>query len=335
MVINVKVLPGLSAVIGIALVTQLIANSAFFQARGLSALSLAVLIGIAFNMLSGLAERPQNHSGIALAKGPILRLGIILFGLKITFSEISEVGLHGFLLDLLILLSTFSLALWLGKKWLKMDTDCVILIGAGSSICGAAAIMASQNILKAHPEHVCASIASVVIFGTLAMFFYPVFYPYLGFSEQEFGLYAGATVHEVAQVVVVGTSVGETAGHFAVIEKMLRVMLLAPFLLVLAYWLQKKRHATHKGADSRFNFPWFALGFVALAGLNTVLEIPAEIKHVLFSLDDLLLTVAMAALGLTTSLGAIKNAGAKPLLLGLILSLHLCLSGGVLQAVFR
>src|SRR5690606_32374158 len=139
-----------------------------------------------------------------------------------------------------------------------------MLIGAGSAICGAAAVIAAEPVVRAQPHKVSVAVATVVVFGTLGMFLYPWLYPYLGLGEHAFGVYAGSTIHEVAQVVVAGRAVGEAAGSAAVIEKMLRVMLLAPFLLLLSSRLSREANAG-SGEKAGIVIPWFAVLFVAVA----------------------------------------------------------------------
>jgi uncharacterized integral membrane protein (TIGR00698 family) len=168
----------------------------------------------------------------------------------------------------------------------------------------------------------------VVIFGTLGMFIYPLMYPYLGLSETGYGLYAGSTIHEVAQVVVAGRSVSEHAAAFAVIEKMLRVMMLAPFLVTLSAWFA--RTGAPRASRPAIAIPWFALGFVVLAGLRSLDVLPAATIAAANGLDICVLAVAMAALGLTTRLSAMKAAGLAPLGLGAALFAWLVVGGGAI-----
>jgi len=299
---------------------------------GLSALTLAILIG----MLLGNTLYPTWHhrcdSGVLFAKQHLLRLGIILYGFHLTFSQIADVGVSGIAIDVLTLSSTFLLACFLGQKVFGLDKKTSWLIGAGSSICGAAAVLATEPVVKAEASKVTVAVATVVIFGTLAIFIYPALYPLVGhwFSPETYGIWVGSTVHEVAQVVAAGHAISPETENAAVIAKMLRVMMLAPFLLLLAARI--KQLSPQQGAEkSKLTIPWFALGFVAVAVFNSFHLLPASMVNMLNTLDTLLLAMAMAALGLTTHISALKNAGAKPLVMGLILFVWLIVGGGAIN----
>ncbi|WP_442965355.1 YeiH family protein, partial [Pseudomonas sp. CGJS7] len=309
--------PGLALVAAIAAVAMGLAGLPALQGAGLSALTLAIVLGIVFGNTAFAAIAPRVGSGVDFSKTLLLRAGIVLYGFRVTFQEIAGIGWAGLAIDVVVVASVFGLATWLGTRWLKLDRETSMLIGAGSAICGAAAVMATEPVLRAQAHKVSVAVATVVVFGTIGMFVYPWLYPYLGLSEHAYGVYAGSTIHEVAQVVVAGRAVGESAASAAVIEKMLRVMLLAPFLLVLSARLGAPAGAG--GARSKIVIPWFALLFVAVSGINSLHLLPAAWKTAIVQLDTVLLAMAMAALGLRTQVGAIKQAGAKPMLLAAIL----------------
>ncbi|EKY3222997.1 YeiH family putative sulfate export transporter [Cronobacter dublinensis] len=299
---------------------------------GFSALTLAILGG----MILGNTLYPKVHThcdgGVLFAKQHLLRLGIILYGFRLTFWQIADVGASGVLVDVLTLASTFTLACWLGQKVFKLDRETSWLIGAGSSICGAAAVLATEPVVKAQASKVTVAVATVVIFGTLAIFVYPLLWPRLApwFNEQTFGVYIGSTVHEVAQVVAAGHAVSPDTENAAVIAKMLRVMMLAPFLLLLAG--RVKQLAPRGGEQAgKITIPWFALFFIAVAAFNSLHLLPASVVQALVTLDTVLLAMAMAALGLTTHVSALKNAGVRPLLMALVLFVWLIVGGGAIN----
>jgi uncharacterized integral membrane protein (TIGR00698 family) len=327
-------LPGLLLVLLLAGLAMLAANWPLFSQLGLSALTLAIVGG----MLLGNTLYPRlathSHHGVTFAKGQILRLGIILFGFKLTFQDIAAVGLTGILIDACVLTSTFALAYWLGRRKLGLDEHSVILIGAGSSICGAAAILATEPVVKAHAEKVAVAVATVVVFGTLAMFLYPLLFSLtqaLGVSEFAYGVFTGSTVHEVAQAVAAGRAVSEQAANSAVITKMIRVMMLAPFLVILSAWLGR-RHQSGSTEARPITIPWFALGFLAMAGFNSLHWLPQAWVAQLIALDNLLLAMAMGALGLTTHISAIRRAGSKPMLLASALFGWLLVGGTLINS---
>lgn len=320
--------PGLILVLAIALAGIGLSNIPWAKTTGLSALTLAIVLGIALGNTAFPSIAPRTGTGVDYAKGMLLRAGIVLYGFRVTFQDVMGVGLAGVVTDVIVVAGVFCAATWIGTRVLKLDRDTAMLIGAGSAICGAAAVLAAEPVIRAPAHKVSVAVATVVVFGTLGMFLYPWMYPYLGLDAHAYGVYAGSTIHEVAQVVVAGRAVSEQAGAAAVIEKMLRVMLLAPLLLVLGAWLRRGRKGAARDATP-LTIPWFAILFVVVAGFNSLHLLSKPIVDALLMLDTLLLAMAMAALGLRTHWGSIKQAGAKPLLLAWILWV-LLIGGGYL-----
>ncbi|WP_428241065.1 YeiH family protein [Gynuella sp.] len=305
-------LPGVVLVTILAVICLTVSAQPWFRQYGISALSLGILVGLILGNTWYPRFAGQLDSGTDVAKGSILRVAIILYGLKISFQQIAEVGFDGVLTALLMMLTTFSLTLFLGVRIFKLDRQTAILIGAGSSICGAAAVLATESVIRAKSNQASVAVATVVIFGTLAMFVYPMIYTRLGLAPWQFGIYVGSTIHEVAQVLVVGNSAGELAAASAIIEKMSRVMMLAPFLLILSMHQSRQSHQDHPG---RITIPWFAILFVAVSGIHSLISLPIWLNRFLLGLDNLLLTMAMIGLGLKTHLRAVREAGLKPILL--------------------
>ena len=307
---------------------------------GLSSLTLAILIGMVLGntVYPNLAERLSV--GVAFAKGQILRLAIMFYGFKLTLTQVSSVGLSAVMSDALVLTSTFLLTYWIGTRWLKVDKQTTLLIGSGASICGAAAVIAAEPVVKAEAHKVTIAVATVVVFGTVAMLLYPFLY-HLGWLQpwlnaQQYGIYTGSTIHEVAQVVVAGNAVSPEVGDTAVVTKMIRVMMLAPFLLILSFALTKGSSDNGKKPSfinrvQQVKVPWFAFIFIAIVLLHTWVPMSASFERSMVMLDDVLLTMAMFALGLTTHLGAIKQAGVKPLILGAIMFAWLIVGGGLIN----
>ncbi|MEG2828643.1 MAG: YeiH family putative sulfate export transporter, partial [Edwardsiella sp. (in: enterobacteria)] len=278
--------------------------------------------------------------GVHLAKQKFLRLGIILYGFRLTFQQIADVGLTGIVTDALTLSSTFLLALWLGRKVFGMDKQTVMLIGAGSSICGAAAVMATEPVVKADASKVSVAVSTVVIFGTIAIFLYPwlyqlnAHYQWVAMTQESFGIYIGSTVHEVAQVVAAGRAISDDTGNAAVIAKMIRVMMLAPFLLILSSTLSRGA-GNASGKKAPITIPWFAVIFILVAGVNSFNLLPGALVHALITLDTILLAMAMAALGLTTHISAIRQAGIRPIILASLLFAWLIIGGGAINVVIQ
>ncbi len=333
--VTLRPLPGILLTTAIATGTLLLSQLPQIAALGLGALTLAILAGIIIGNLLLPHFTASCADGVTFSKHYLLRGGIILYGFNLTFQQISAIGYQGLLTDIIMLSSTFLLTCLAGLYWLKLDRQTVWLIGAGSSICGAAAVLATGPVIKANASSVAVAVATVVIFGTSAIFIYPllwqVIHPLLpGLSAAQFGIYTGSTLHEVAQVVAAGHSISPDAENNAVIAKMLRVMMLAPFLLLLGQWM--KRTTPHlAGQPGRICFPWFALIFILVACFNSFHLLPASLLAQVHRADNLMLAMAMAALGLTTKAGQLKNAGLKPLLLGLVVFLWLIIGGGLVN----
>lgn len=307
---------------------------------GLSSLTLAILLGMVLGNTVYPNFSDQLSAGVSFAKGQILRLAIIFYGFKLTLTQVASVGMPAVMTDALILTSTFLITYWLGTKWLKVDKQTTLLIGSGASICGAAAVIAAEPVVKAEAHKVTIAVATVVVFGTIAMLLYPFLYqlgwlqPWL--NAQQYGIYTGSTIHEVAQVVVAGNAVSTEVGNTAVVTKMIRVMMLAPFLLILSFALTKT--SSDNGEKPSFinrvqqvKVPWFAFIFILVVVLHTWIPITASFEHSMVMLDDVLLTMAMFALGLTTHMSAIKQAGVKPLILGAIMFTWLIIGGGLIN----
>lgn len=331
-----RFLPGLALSALIGGVALWLGNVPALAGAGFSALTLAILIGMLIGNSVWPRIREQCDDGILFAKQHLLRLGIILYGLRLTFAQIAQVGVSGILIDILTLCSVFLLACFLGQRVFGLDKQTSWLIGAGSSICGAAAVLATAPVVKAESGKVTVAVATVVIFGTIAIFLYPALYPLLArwFSPENYGIYIGSTVHEVAQVVAAGHAIAPEAENAAVITKMLRVMLLAPFLLLLSAWVKPPAGANGK-QESKIIIPWFAVLFILVAAFNSFHLLPASVVEALVILDTLLLAMAMAALGLTTHVSALKRAGAKPLLMALVLFAWLIAGGGMINLLIH
>ena len=335
-------LPGMALAAAIALAAIQLGNLGWLQAHGISALTMAIVLGLLIGNTVYPRMAASNAQGVQFSKQTLLRLGIVLYGIRLTFQDIQHVGIGGVIIDSIVVCSTFALAWFLGTRLLGLDRKTAMLIGAGSSICGAAAVMATEPVVRGRADQVTVAVSTVVVFGTIAIFLYPALYhlSFLGIrSPAAYGLFAGSTIHEVAQVVAAGRAIGEQAAATAVITKMVRVMLLAPFLLGLSVYLAREPQPRQSAASSssdvatneggaRITIPWFALGFVAVTALNSLVTLPAHLTAVATSFDTFVLAMAMAALGLTTHFSAIRNAGIRPLALAGILFAWL-IAGGV------
>ena len=307
---------------------------------GLSALPLAIVIGMLYGHFSVRVEDKRDQQFSTFCKQKLLRAGIVLFGFGLSFQQIIAVGWQAVVIDLVVICTIFTVGTFVGIKVLKLHRDVAILTAAGSAICGAAAILATESVLKPKQEHITIAIATVVLFGTLAMFSYPFIYQWVDMSDQSFGIYIGSTAHEVAQAVAAGQSINGETMQTAVVVKLIRVMMLAPFILMLSSVLCRisNRNASNsadKGAQrekSVITIPWFVFGFMATAMINSVIFLPESLIAVLSFASQFSLAMAMAALGAQTQWVTIKKAGPKPLILALLLFIMLIFGGFFLNS---
>ena len=330
-------LSGILFVAIFAAAATMIADISVIKNLGISPLVVGIVLGIFY------ANTLHNHlplaweSGITFSGKKILRFAIVFYGFRITFQQIAEVGLQGFMVSLLMLSSTMLLGIWFGMKFFKLDKDTAILTASGASVCGAAAVLATEPVLKSEEYKTAVAVSMVVLFGTISMFLYPVLYaaiiqPATGFlhmAPSTFGMYVGGTIHEVAQVVAVPASIpgaGPEMANTAVIVKMTRVIMIAPMLIVLGLVLSAMAKKTGgAGAKIKLVIPWFAVYFIGMAGVNSLINIytataPMEtasmIKGLIDNLniiDTFLLTMAMTALGMGTRFAKFKGLGLAPI----------------------
>lgn len=295
-------------------------------AAGISPLIIGIGLGVLFAH-TGRDYLPEQCSpGIVFSAKTVLRIAILLYGFRITYQDIAEVGVAAFVVSSVMMASTWAIGTWTGMRWFKLDRDTALLNSAGSAVCGAAAVVAVESVLRAEPYKAAVAIGTVVCFGTLGMVVIPTLHGSHWFElpPQAWGIFVGSTVHEVAQVVAVGHLLGESAADGAVIVKMTRVMLLAPALLVLAWWLGRAaRQVATNPQGGAVPLPWFAIGFLLVTGVNSMQILPATWVALALQLDTFLLTMAMVALGMETHFAKIKRAGAAPIYHGLFLFMWL------------
>lgn len=305
------------------------------KALSISPLIIGIVLGMAY------ANSLRNHlpatwgPGIKFCSKSILRLGIILYGFRLTFQDVVAVGLPGIVIDCIIVAVTILGGVMVGK-WLKMDSDIALLTSIGSGICGAAAVLGAEATIKTQPYKTAVAVATVVIFGTLSMFLYPIGYRagIIDLTPDQMGIFSGATLHEVAHAVGAGNAMGDEIANVAIITKMIRVMLLVPVLLILGWWAAASARSSKDNAEKRgkgkVQVPWFAFGFLLVIGFNSLNLLPAPVVGWINDFDTFLLTMAMAALGAETSFDKFKQAGAKPFVLAAILYVWLLFGGYLL-----
>lgn len=299
----------------------------------IKALSLSPLvIGIILGMLYANSLRSHLPAtwvpGIQFSSKKLLRLGIILYGFRLSFQDVAAVGTAGIVVDAIIVTLTIFIGVFL-TRLLKMDKELGLLTSIGSAICGAAAVLGAEAAIKTQPYKTAVAVATVVIFGTLSMFLYPIAYRagIIPLTPEEMGIYSGATLHEVAHAVGAGNAMGSDIGSIAIIVKMIRVMMLVPVLLVLGWMVSKGKFGKQDGQKGKVQIPWFAIWFLVMIAVNSIIPIPESVLSVIEYIDTFLLTMAMTALGAETSIDKFRKAGAKPFMLAGMLYIWLIFGG--------
>lgn len=306
-----------------------IGDMAFVKSLSLSPMIVGIILGMLYaNSLRN--NLPETWvPGIKFCSKRVLRIGIILYGFRLTFQDVTAVGFPAICIDAIVVVVTICGGMLIGRL-LKMDKDISLLTSVGSSICGAAAVLGAESAIKAKPYKTAVAVSTVVIFGTTAMFLYPILYRngVFALSPEEMGIYTGATVHEVAHVVGAGNAMGDDVSTTAIIVKMIRVMMLVPVLLVISYFVARKALSRGNGTQKgTVDIPWFAILFLVVIGFNSFNLLPAGVVDWINTFDTFLLTMAMTALGAETSIDKFRKAGAKPFVLALILFVWLIFGG--------
>ena len=279
----------------------------------LSPMIVAIALGVTMGNLVGVPDAAR--AGLTFAMRRLLRVAIVLLGLQLTVAQVIAVGAGGLATIVATLVATFLFTTWFGRV-LGVERGLTQLIAAGTSICGASAVMAANTVTRASDEDVTYAVACVTLFGTIAMVAYPLLPGLLNLDPLAYGLWTGASIHEIAQVVGASFAQGQAAGEFGAVAKLARVMMLAP--VVVALGLIAARSLGDKGAPrAAVPTPWFVVGFVALVILNSVVAIPAEVKSLAAPVTTFLLTVALAAMGVGANISKLRARGVRPLALGL------------------
>ncbi len=306
-----------------------IAEFDFVRKLSFSPLIVGILLGMVY------ANSLRNHlpetwvPGIRFCSKQLLRLGIVLYGFRLTFAQVAAIGLPAIAVDAVVVVATLLLGVALGRL-MKMDADTALMTATGSSICGAAAVLGAEGVVRCEPHKTAVAVSTVVIFGTVSMFLYPALWRsgLLALTPEQMAVYTGSTLHEVAHVVGAGNAMGPEIADAATITKMIRVMMLAPVLLVMSFFAARRGTAADAAGTKRtIAVPWFAFGFLSVIGFNSFDLLPQAVVAGINEFDTFLLTMAMTALGTETSFAKFRQAGARPFLLAGLLYVWL-LAGG-------
>jgi uncharacterized integral membrane protein (TIGR00698 family) len=333
-------LPGLALVTVVAIVSRLLYGIIpwDFARKAMSEVLIAVLLGLVIRNAIGVSKNMEP--GIKFALQRVLRLGIILLGLRLSLQAVVKTGLSALLLVLLCITVALTLAYLAGRVF-KIPSRLAALIGVGTAICGNSAIIATAPVIEAKDEDVSFAVATITLFGTLAIVVYPLVGRALGLTDGAFGVWAGAAVNDTSQVVATGSAFSEAARDVATVVKLTRNTLMAPLIVLIGvlYSRAGQRQLTGKAADAtRLSpgklVPWFVLGFLGMAVLRTLgvaagvlpqstsnppanLKAAAEALAFLDEVAKFAILMALSGIGLGTKIEDMRKMGLKPFVVGL------------------
>ena len=320
-----KVLPGLALAVGVAVIATAI--SRFVPLVGSAVLGMvigAVLSGV-------IRSAVLLRSGIGFASRFVLQLSVVILGTQLSVAQAARVGLE----SLPVMIGTLAiclLAAWLLGRALGVVGDLRTLVGVGTGICGASAIAATAPVIGAVSTDVAYAISTIFLFNVTAVIVFPMIGHLLGMSQQAFGLFAGTAVNDTSSVVAASATYGPQAANHGVVVKLVRTLMIIPITVGLAALVARGRRAGPAETDAPEGFrpkparmsigrvvrlvPWFLVGFVVMAFANSAGLIPAWVHPALSNVSMFLIATALSAIGLSTDLGSLRRAGARPLLLG-------------------
>ena len=318
-------LSGFAAVLLFAATAHVLAQWGAVAALGLSPLIVGIVLGVAFANAPGMAVPVPWRPGVVFSAKTLLRLAVAFYGFRVTVQDIAGVGVAA---AAVMVASTFVLGAALGVRLFRLPPPLALMVAAGSAVCGAAAVLATEPVVRGQPHESGVAVGTVVIFGTLGMLALPLAFGlgWLDMDAATYGIYAGASLHEVANVVAAGRAVGAEAAATAIIVKMTRVLMLAPLLAVVGLMLARRGRAA-EGGCARPPLPWFVAGFALCVAINSTGLVPPAVVAAINHLDLFALTMAMCALGLETRLDKVRAVGVRPFVLACCLALWLAVGG--------
>ncbi|MFN3075110.1 YeiH family protein [Acinetobacter sp. TY1] len=295
------------------IVSAVVAAAACFLSEhyGAPVMLFALLLGMGLNFL---ADDTKCKAGIEFTARTVLRVGIALLGMRITLSQITALGWQPIALVLTLVAVTITVSIVVAKM-LGFERSFGMLTGGATAICGASAALALSAALPNHPQKEKATLFTVIgvsALSTLAMIVYPMIANWLEFSPQLAGVFLGATIHDVAQVVGAGYSMSTETGDTATVVKLMRVAMLLPVIICAAMFTRMQGAET--GGERPPLLPWFAVGFLILACINSTGWVPTIVQGGVNEMSRWALIIAISALGMKTRIKELASVGIKPIL---------------------
>lgn len=324
-----KYVPGLTLILAICLPARFIQSQITVNGKEVvSAVAIAIILGIVVRYLVGLPESCRHGTTFAVKR--LLRIGIALMGAQLSFTQVLSTGVS----TLLVIVTCIVLAV-LTVRFMSMQMGLSdhlgTLIAVGTSICGVSAIVATAPVIGAKEEETSIAVATITIFGLLAVLFYPLLGISLGLSDRFFGSWAGTAVNDTSQVVATGLIFSQRAGEIATVVKLTRNLFMAPVIVVLSWFCLKQRQAEgvkeseRKGIKLSQAIPLFILGFLGMVFLNSIGAFSSAVRHGINVVSQFLIVAALAGVGLETNLAVIKKIGLRPLYAGLCAALFMAI----------
>ncbi len=309
--------PGLTLVIGVAVIATLIAD----QFEAISPLVGGVVLGAAIVNLVSLP--PVLQPGVTFAAKRLLRVGVVLLGFRLSLSDLGELGVRGLVVVAMVVACTFFGTQWLGAR-MGLSKDLSLLVATGYSICGASAVAAMDGVIEADEEETAYAVALVTLCGSLSIGVLPVLGHLMGLEGATFGTWVGAAVHDVAQVVATASTDGNEALEAATVVKLTRVVLLAPLVALVALRRRRAAAAGPAGADDEVGsarpplVPLFVAGFLAAIVVRSSDVLSADTLGSIKDVEKILLTLALVGLGMGVRVDRLRKLGGRPLVLGMV-----------------
>jgi uncharacterized integral membrane protein (TIGR00698 family) len=325
--------PGLAVAVAVAIVATALGRAVPI----IGAPVVAIVLGVVLSRR--LKSRTQLAAGLSWSSGFVLQVAVVVLGSQLSLRQVVRVGASSLPVMLGTLVVCLGLAVLLGRR-LGIPFELRTLIGVGTAICGASAIAAVSPVIRAKHPNVAYAISTIFLFNIVAVLVFPPLGHALGLSQHAFGLFAGTAVNDTSSVVAAATTYGTDAGNYAVVVKLTRTLMIIPICLGLAAITRRRDAAAEIDRPERSRvrsalelIPWFLIGFLVTAGVNSIGLVPAASHHDLALTSLFLITVALAAIGIRTDFAALRRAGGRPLLLGLGLWIAVTVTSLSLQAL--
>ena len=326
-----KYCPGFALIFVISLVARFIQSQITVNGKEVvSAVAIAIILGVLIRNLIGIPD--SCKSGTSFAVKRILRVGIALMGAQLSLGQVLNTGASSVLVVAICIVLAIIVVRFVSMR-MGMSDRLGTLLGVGTSICGVSAIVATAPVIEAKEEETSMAVATITIFGLLAVLFYPLLGFSLGLSDRFFGTWAGTAVNYTSQVVAAGLIFSQRAGEIATVVKLTRNLFMAPVIVALSWFYLKRRQAEGeakgegkgegKGIKLQQVFPLFVLGFVGMAVLNSMGAFPSAVRQSIHIVSQFLIVASLAGVGLETNVVAMKKIGLRPFYAGLCAALFM------------